>query len=784
MKTVGSVAGVAIASALLLCAGTASAQETVDRSGYSYIRSMAGEARVASRLNGEVEARTNMPISVGDEMTVSGGGRVEIGLADGNDLFLGGGSRVSFESLSGQQGENDQFSAVRVQEGDVALVAEGSGENEIPRIDTEDATVYLAAGARVRVNSDPRRGTVVIGRAGSAEVRTPAGTYTVRAGQYLMVRGDEEAERGNGTFSRDRFDIWIADRLETTDEAHVTAARYVNEDYASDVASLDEYGDWQYDSTYGGDVWSPRVDADWSPYSNGTWYYTNAGLTWWPFDPWGWFPFHYGNWFFSAGWNRWCWAPAYVYSPAWVYWGFSSGFVGWCPIGYYSFFSPWWDNYYRRWGFGARSNLYFSLHGNFPTRRVDFRGWNFTGSGSFGTRFGRMDVIPGSRIGGRLGSQVAISSRPIVVNPREGGVQNAIRSFVREAPRTIERTAGPGSDRLAPVLARERTLPADTVSALRERTVVADRGRLSGPAAAELAPRGALVDRSRNLGTLSPREPVAADRGRGQPDRGATTVLPGRGRSPQTAERSPTIGERSQPQSRIAPRQSAEESWRGRVTRPGEGSSASPRAIPRSDRIEGAPAAPAPRSESWRSRSELPPARRMVDGAVPQRRAPEARPEIAPQRDWRTRDQAPASRGRDFRSEPAPSQRFDRAPGYSMPAPRGRDFRSEPAPSQRFERAPGYSMPAPRGRDFRSEPAPPQRFERPPAYSAPAPRMERQPAYERPPSYSSPRVERAPSYSAPRAPSYSAPAPRAESRHESAPRSAPAPHGGKDRGHR
>jgi hypothetical protein len=759
MKTAWRVSGVGFAAALLLSLGSASGQEATQRSGYSYIRSMAGEARVASQLNGEVEARRNMPISVGDEITVSGGGRVEIGLADGNDLFLGGGSNVAFESLSDQEGENDQFSAVRVHEGDVALVAVGSDENEIPRIDTEDATVYLSPGARVRVNSDPRRGTVVITRGGSAEVRTRAGTYTVQAGQYLMVRGDEEAERGNGAFSRDRFDIWIADRIETTDEARVTAARYVNEDYASDVASLDEYGDWQYDSTYGGDVWAPRVDADWSPYSNGSWYYTNAGLTWWPYDPWGWFPFHYGNWFFSAGWNRWCWAPASVYSPAWVYWGFSPGFVGWCPIGYYSFFSPWWDNYYRRWGFGARSNVLLSLNGTFGTRRVDFRGWNFTGSGSFGTRAGRMDVIPGSRIGGRLGSQVAVSSRPIVVNPREGGVQNAIRSFVREAPRTIERTAGPGSDRLAPVLARERTLPADTVSALRERAVVAERGRLSGPAAAELAPRGALADRSRNLAASNPREPAAAERWRAPSDRGATTVLPGHGRSPQAAERSPMVGERPQPQSRVAPRQSMDEAWRGRVARPSEGSSALPRAVPRSDRMEGAsPAAPAPRGESWRSRSEVPPARRMVDGAVPGRRAPEARPELAPQQDWRARETAPAPRGRDFRAEPAPSQRFERAPVDSMPAPRGRDFRSEPAPSQRFER--------------------------PPVYSAPAPRMERQPAFERPPSYSAPRIERPPSYSAPAPRAYSAPAPRAESRHESAPRSAPAPHGGKDRGHR
>src|SRR5262249_24716318 len=149
-------------------------------------------------------------------------------------------------------------------------------------------------------------------------------------------------------------------------------------------------------------------------------------------------------------------------------------------------------------------------------------------------------VIPGSRIGDRLGSQVAISSHPIVVNPRQGGVQEALRTFVREAPRTIERTtAGSGSERLAPVLSRERTLPPDTAAALRERAVVADRGRLSGPAAGELAPRGAIVERSR--------ESLAVDR------RGLTVER-------RTAPDS-IVRERET----VAPRATVGDGWRGRA---------------------------------------------------------------------------------------------------------------------------------------------------------------------------------------------------------------------------
>jgi hypothetical protein len=680
--------GLAAVAAFLLAAA-ASGDDAGQRGGYSYIRTLTGEATVASHWNGEVEARRNMPISVGDEISVSQAGRVEIGLADGNVLFLGGGSHAAFDSLYDQQGENDQFSAIRLTDGEVVLtVMGGSNQDEIPRIDTDDATVYVSAGSRVRVNNDARRGTVVIGRAGTAEVRTRTGSFTVRAGQYLMARGDEEPETGRGAFSRDRFDIWVADRLETLDDNRGISASYVGEDAAADVAALDGYGDWDYDASYGGNVWSPRVDEGWSPYSYGSWYYTPAGLTWWSNDPWGWYPFHYGNWFFASARNRWCWAPASVYSPAWVYWGYSSGFVGWCPTGYYSFFSPWMDTYYRRWGFPARSNLYFSVHGSFPTRRVDFRGWNFTPAGSFAGTRARMDVIPGSRIGDRLGGQVAISSRPIVVNPRQGGVREALRTYVREAPGMIERTAGADSQRLAPVLARDRTLPTDTQSALRDRAVVAERGRLAGRTAAEIAPRGAIAERSPGFSSTAPgREPVTAERWRGPADRGAGPGFVSR-------DRAPVAG--SDRQQRVAPR--ADDSWRSRGDLAPRERPASPerfRGPSRSDPTEVRPSvAPparssAPRGESWRSGSDTPPARRVIEGAVP----------------GRARESRQMQRERD---SSAPAPRVERPPAY--------------APPPRVERAPAYS--------------PPPRAERAPAYSAPAPRSE--PRHQGPPPRSAP----------------------------------------------
>ena len=129
------------------------------------------------------------------------------------------------------------------------------------------------------------------------------------------------------------------------------------------------------------------MSVGWSPYSNGSWYYTNIGLSWWSYDPWGWYPHHYGNWFFDAGWNSWCWSPGYVYSPAWVYWGYSGSYLGWCPTGWYGGYSPWWNSYHKSWSY-PRNSVAFAINGRYNTRNVDLRGWNFTGASNVGVTRG------------------------------------------------------------------------------------------------------------------------------------------------------------------------------------------------------------------------------------------------------------------------------------------------------------------------------------------------------------------------------------------------------------
>ncbi len=712
----------ALGLGLALFAATAAADN--DRSAYTYVRDTSGEVTVFSSLNGRVEARRNLPIAAGDEVKTDDPGRAEIALADGNVLYIGGGSDVRFESLRGQQGSDDEISALRLEAGAIILAVVGPEDRAAPRVDTDDASVYAGSGARVRVIADPRRGTAVVVRAGSAEVRTRAGSYTVRAGNSLLIQGEEEPELARGSFSRDRFDVWAADRLETTYDAPASAsARYVADEYSSDVQALDGYGDWDYNATYSNYVWRPRVAAGWTPYSYGSWYYTPVGLSWWSSDPWGWYPFHYGNWFFDAGWSSWCWYPGNIYSPAWVHWGYAPGWVGWCPVGWYSFYSPWWNNYYHSAGWGYGSTC-FAFNGVYRTRAVDFRGWNFTGSRNLGAVNARLDVVPGTRVADRLGTQVAISSRPIVVSSRDGNVREALETHVREAPRVIGRTAAPDASRLEPVLGRQRELPRETVEALRGRTVVAERGRLSGPGASDIAPRGVtVVERPRTAGSGEVRATTDRSGRTVITDRGSAETG-GRGRvageSPRTLQRqSPEAadGWRGRPDARPEVSRGAE-SGRGRVApaSPGDRSNTGPsdswRARPRAVPSERAAPARQTSSEtiqrgaqSWRQRPEVPPARRVIEGSVPGRRAPEDSP-VEPRS--RERSGAPtrdyASRGRDAESGPA----------HREYAPRNDSPRSAPRESAPREQAPrGGGSPAPR-----EAPSAPRSIQRPPS-SAP-----------------------------------------------------------------
>jgi hypothetical protein len=92
-----------------------------------------------------------------------------------------------------------------------------------------------------------------------------------------------------------------------------------------------EVGDYGY-------CWQPDVavnNADWRPYSDGYWAYTDEGWTWVSYEDFGWATYHYGRWahLSDAGW---VWVPGrdqdLEWGPAWVSWRTGGDYVGWAPL--------------------------------------------------------------------------------------------------------------------------------------------------------------------------------------------------------------------------------------------------------------------------------------------------------------------------------------------------------------------------------------------------------------------------------------------------------------------
>ncbi len=96
-------------------------------------------------------------------------------------------------------------------------------------------------------------------------------------------------------------------------------------------SQLAPYGEWVGHEGYG-EVWVPKVDPTWRPYTNGRWANTDQGWGWVADEPWGWAPFHYGRWFYDRGVGGWAWVPGSDWAPAWVAWRQGGGYVGWAPL--------------------------------------------------------------------------------------------------------------------------------------------------------------------------------------------------------------------------------------------------------------------------------------------------------------------------------------------------------------------------------------------------------------------------------------------------------------------
>lgn len=297
---------------------------------------------------GDVSAAAlNAPLTETDRVETGDSGRAEIQFDAVNMIRVAPQSEVRLSELQYKQYQ------VQIAQGTVAfrVLSDNDADSEIS---TPTVSIKPDRAGTYRVTVHPDGMTEISVRQGSAHIYGPRGSESLGAGQTMEARGtpDDPEFRIVGALALDDWDRWNQDRDRVFQQ--VSSGRYVSPDVYG-TESLDSYGQWQNDPTYG-NVWVPNVDPDWAPYQLGRWTYLDYyGWTWVSADPWGWAPYHYGRWYRgSFGWAWWpgpigvgyYWRPALVGFFGWgagggVGFGFGFGNVGWVPLAPFETFRPW-----------------------------------------------------------------------------------------------------------------------------------------------------------------------------------------------------------------------------------------------------------------------------------------------------------------------------------------------------------------------------------------------------------------------------------------------------------
>ncbi len=273
---------------------------------------------------------------------------------------------------SGESFWNDDGARLELQVAGVEARLDQQSELDIVDLDYGVTRLALPQGSLdLRVWRAPRGGIVIVTPAGEVRIFQP-GTYRIDAqpaagegdygpGEVTVFEGEAFAPAGDdflpiaagqsATFlpgydlDLEYADTTGIDQWARARDAREAQARRDNQ-WAefTGAADLEGQGDWSSDPQYG-QVWYPRVGADWAPYRYGRWSYVEPwGWTWIDDQPWGFAPFHYGRWAQVGG--RWGWVPGQreaepVYAPALVAfvggggWGASIGVGearGWVPL--------------------------------------------------------------------------------------------------------------------------------------------------------------------------------------------------------------------------------------------------------------------------------------------------------------------------------------------------------------------------------------------------------------------------------------------------------------------
>ncbi|MCC7218970.1 MAG: hypothetical protein IT517_19505 [Burkholderiales bacterium] len=301
-----------VASALLLAAlSTPSSADPPARAArLSYVSANASFSPAGS--DEWLQARINRPLWIGDRVW-TGEGRAE--------LQIGGASlRLAPRTLLRVLNFDNRIAQFELAEGTVALHVRLLDRDDTIEIDTPTLAFVVRDEGDYRLDVELDRTAVGV-RRGEADVYGTSVAYRIDQREQFVFYDPDLRDYDVGPLERrDAFDRWARERASREDAS--VSARYVSPELVG-YADLDAYGDWRVDATYG-NVWIPRVAADWAPYRYGHWSWVDPwGWTWIADAPWGFASAHYGRWARIGG--TWAWVPGPrdvrpVYAPALVAW--------------------------------------------------------------------------------------------------------------------------------------------------------------------------------------------------------------------------------------------------------------------------------------------------------------------------------------------------------------------------------------------------------------------------------------------------------------------------------
>jgi hypothetical protein len=436
-------------------------QDVEQGRGVARVSVMNGEISMQRGDSGEwVAAVVNAPLLAGDAVATGRGSRGEIQFDADNALRLGENTQVRLASLDGGRYQ------LQISNGLVTYRVLRTISADV-EINTPAVAVRPLQPGSYRIEVQPNGETMITVRSGEAEIFSNQGSERLGAGRTMLARpsgadGAVDVQELNA-IGLDEWDRWNQSRdtyVQTSQSYnYVPPGVYGAED-------LDRNGDWRPTNDYG-EVWFPRVAADWAPYSNGRWVWSDwYGWTWVSYDSWGWAPFHYGRWYrdpaYGWGWYpgqrraRAYWSPALVGFFGWggrsgVSVGFGYGNIGWVPLAPGERFYPWYGSrYYGARGSQVNVNIY-----NVNNIRGAYRNANVngavlsTGAANFGRGQTRAERVNIGQVGnvGQIRGQVPIVpaheslrfNDRVVTRPAVAQSDRGTRFVQRQAPARVER---------------------------------------------------------------------------------------------------------------------------------------------------------------------------------------------------------------------------------------------------------------------------------------------------------------------------------------------------------